>query len=78
MKSQPDKTDLQISTNLSGSSGEKPMPLMPLKKPDFFVTKTWRHRSQLSSFIPNKKPLPLKTDGRTSTAWISSVGRTTV
>jgi hypothetical protein len=86
MNSQLGKIDLQILTNVSGSSGEKPM---QLKRPDVFLTKTWRHKSQKSILIPHNFPKsiffphvspfhPLKTDGRTSTARISSVGRTTV
>src|ERR1017187_8228967 len=80
---QPGKTDLQISTNVSGSSGEKPM---ALKRPDFFLNKTWGHKSQKSIFIPHKSPKslfipdvkPIRTpitDGRSLTAWISSIGR---
>jgi hypothetical protein len=61
-----DMIDLQTSTNFSGSSGVNPMRLM---NPDFFVSKTWRFKSLLSSFTPQVIPfLPLKMDGRTSIA----------
>jgi hypothetical protein len=59
----PVKFDLHTSTNSSGRSGVKPI---RLKIPDFFVSNTWRHKSQLSSFIPQVMPLLLlQTDGRT-------------
>lgn len=86
MNGQLGKTDLQTSTNFSGSSGEKPM---ALKRPDVFLSKTCGHKSQKSIFIPHislksifvphiRRFQPPRTDGRSLTAWISSIGRTTV
>jgi hypothetical protein len=70
------RIELQVSTNFSGSSGEK---AMLLKRPRLFDSKTWRHKSERSSFIPDVKPFrPLKTEGRTSMARISPTGTTTV
>ena len=70
------RIELQISTNFTGSSGEK---AMLLKRPRLFDSKTWRHKSQKSSFIPQVRPFrPLKTEGRTSMARISPTGTTTV
>jgi hypothetical protein len=48
IRNQFGKTDLQISTNFSGSSGEKPM---ALKIPDVFLSKTWGQKSIL---IPHR------------------------
>lgn len=68
--------DSQTRTNSSGWSGVK---ASRFQRPDFFVTKTCRHKSELSSLIPKVIPLrPLNTDGRVSIVRISRAGMTMV